>query len=150
MKQPYSNNRPLSLARAYTLIEVLAASAIIAVSVGAAASISASVGQQEEYARRVAVARNYQENMARLWQLGLRNDVIDEIMPEMSPNPALNVALFSQPQIIELGSSTLGSGPNPITVETALCRATVNIGPTHIARQAGSTFEMMLCRPTIK
>lgn len=140
-----------SLRRAYTLIEALAASAIIAVAVGAAASISASVSLQEDHARRVAVTRNFQENVARLWQLGLsRNAIYDDVLPDIQYNPILRDALFAAPEIIELGTQTLGSGPNQVTVETALCRATVNIGIRSADRQPGASFEMMLCRPTIK
>lgn len=136
------------LRQAYTLIEVLAASAIIAVAVGAAASMTASVSLQEEHARRVAIVRNLQENAARLWQLGLRPDQIRAIMPEDNAN--LNLALFEPPVIIELGNATLGATPAQVTVETALCRASVNIGPTSILKQQGSTFDMMLCRPSIR
>ena len=130
------------------MIEVLAAGAVVAVAVGAAASLSASVSLQEEHARRVAVVRNLQENMARMWQLGLRPNEIANILP--LGNDSLNTALFDQPQIIETGETTVGSTADPITVETALCRASVNIGLNAVSKEQGAYFEIMACRPSIK
>ncbi len=138
------------LRKAYTLIEVLAASAIVAVAIGAAASLSASVNLQEEHARRIAVVRNYQENMARLWQLGLPPDEINGLLFDIQYNDNLNTALFDAPVIIELGPATLGTAPNTVTVQQALCRASANIGPSSSLKQQGSFFEMLICRPGIK
>ena len=141
--------RPWSrLRRAYTLIEVLAASAIIAVAIGSAASLTASVSLQEDHARRIAITRNFQENAARLWQLGLRPDQIRVLMPD--ENASLNLAMFDYPAIIELGNSTLGDAAAPVTVETAICRASANIGPSPLLKQQGAVFDMMLCRPSIR
>ncbi len=140
------------ISRAYTLIEVLAASAIVAVAVGAASSLSVSISLQEEHARRIAIVRNFQENAARLWQLGLSPLQVSTIMPARNDN--LSLALFEDPievhVIIPLSAVTLGDASAPATVETALCRASVNIGPTANAKQQGAVFDMMLCRPTIK
>ena len=141
--------RPWSrLRRAYTLIEVLAASAIIAVAIGSAASLTASVSLQEDHARRIAITRNFQENAARLWQLGLRPDQIRVLMPD--ENASLNLAMFDYPVLIELGNSTLGDAAAPVTVETAICRASANIGPSPLLKQQGAVFDMMLCRPSIR
>ena len=67
---------------AYTLIEVLAAASIIAIGATAAISLSASSVLQEELAFRVAVTRSYQENMLRLWQLGLPRSQVFGLMPD--------------------------------------------------------------------
>ncbi len=134
------------------MIEVLAAGAVVAVAVGAAASLSASISLQEEHARRVAVVRNLQENMARLWQLGMNPKTIGDILPLdlVTANSPLQTVLFDYPAIVETGEATVGSTAHPVTVQTALCRATVNIGINASAKEQGAYFEMMVCRPSIK
>jgi prepilin-type N-terminal cleavage/methylation domain-containing protein len=136
--------------QAYTLIEVLAAAAIVAIGATAAATLSASLGLQEEYARRVAVVRNHQENMAQLWQLGLGANEIAAIMPTKSGNRNLTAALHATPVVIEMGQTTLGTAPNTVILETALCRASVNVAQDPQAQQEGSPFELVVCRPAIR
>lgn len=63
----------------YTLVEALAAGAVVAVGLVGAASLSSSLVLQEEMIWRNSVTKNYHENMARLWQLGL------------SPTDAMNI-----------------------------------------------------------
>lgn len=60
----------------YTLVEVLAASGLLAAAIGAAASLSMSMTQQEEMARGQAVAIRYGEAVARLWQLGVEPSTV--------------------------------------------------------------------------
>jgi type II secretory pathway pseudopilin PulG len=55
----------------YTLIEVLAASGLIAAALGAASALGMSMTQQEELTRGQAAAIRYAEAIARLWQLGV-------------------------------------------------------------------------------
>jgi prepilin-type N-terminal cleavage/methylation domain-containing protein len=129
----------------YTLIEVLAAAALIAVASGAAASLSMSLGLQEEFSRRVAVVRNYQENMAQLWQLGLRPLEIAAVMPTRAGNRQLAESMFGTPSIIEQGEVTLGG----ITVQAAICRASVNVARNPNLQEEGAPFDMQLCRPSI-
>lgn len=133
------------LKRGYTLIEVLAAAALVALASGAAASLSMSLGLQEEFARRVAVVRNYQENMAQLWQLGLKPAEFQAIMPTRASNRMLSESLFGTPSIIEQGMAVVGG----LTVETALCRGSVNVARNPNLQEEGSPFEMLLCRPSI-
>src|SRR5687767_13146350 len=55
----------------YTLVEVLAASGLVAAAIGAASSLSMSMVRQEELTRGQAAAIRYAEAIARLWQLGV-------------------------------------------------------------------------------
>jgi type II secretory pathway pseudopilin PulG len=136
-------------ARAYSLIEVLAAGAIVAIGAGAAASLSASVGLQEDLARRVAVARNYQENMARLWQLGLDPIEIGAILPTTLGNRFLSGALFDSGVILPQGLVNVGTAGQPATVQAALIRVSANIAPNPTGKQEGSPMEIVVCRPSI-
>lgn len=150
MKIPLSHLRSRLCRRAYTLIEVLAASAIVAVGAGAAASLSATVGFQEDIARRVSVARNYQENMAQLWQLGMDPVDIVALMPTGDGNRYLNEAIFNRGEILPQGLVNVGSGGQQATVQVALCRVSANIAPNPSSRLEGSPLETVVCRPTIR
>ena len=135
-----------SLRRAgYTLIEVLATAAIIAVGTTAAVSLSASVMLQEELAFRVAVTRNYQENMIRLWQLGLSPVQITALMPTQTQNSALQTAISGTPAIVETGITTVSG----VKVETALCTAVVNISQTPPTEVPGASLSITAFRPNL-
>lgn len=74
---------------AYTLIEVLAAAAIVSIGTTAMVSLSATLMLQEELSSRVALVRNHQENMLRLWQLGLSSLQTAALMPAQAQNALL-------------------------------------------------------------
>lgn len=146
-----SLNRRASFA--YTLIEVLSASAIIAVSMAASVSLSSSLMLQEELSWRVAVTRNYQENMARLWQLGISTTApsirtVMTIMPDQANNPVLNRIINGTPTIIAAGAanpSNLGA------MEVAFVSASANIstrGNDNIETQ-GAPFTLTVYRPNL-
>lgn len=89
------------LSSGYTLIEVLVATAVVTVSMAAAISLSSSMVIQEELAWRTAITRNYQENMARLWQLGLSPAGITAIMPTQANSDKLQEAIYGDPTIVQ-------------------------------------------------
>jgi hypothetical protein len=60
----------------YTLIEVIAASGLIAAAIGAASSLSMTMTIQEESSRTQAAAIRYGEAVARLWQLGVNPSAV--------------------------------------------------------------------------
>ncbi len=128
---------------AYTLIEVLAAAAIISVSATAMVSLSATLMLQEELARRVAVTRNYQENMAQLWQLGLSPVQVNALIPSQQQNPALQQAVFGTPTLVETGLITV----NGVVMEAALCTAVVNASQDPSVESAGASFSLTAYRP---
>ncbi len=76
---------------AYTLIEVLVASALIALVLAGAAAMALMLVTQEETGARVARVVNYQEQAARLWQLGLEPATIEAILPG---DPAITSLAF--------------------------------------------------------
>ena len=135
--------------RGYTMIEALAAAAVVAIGASAAASLSASLTLQEEFARRVAVVRNYQENMAQVWQLGLSPNEVLAILPTAETNRNLTLALHGSASVLEQGPTVL-AGPQAVTVETAICRAAVNISRAPQVQEAGSSHDLFVCRSTIR
>jgi type II secretory pathway pseudopilin PulG len=72
--------------KGYSLVEVLVATVILMVGVGAACSMSLALVTNEEGNYRAARAMNYYENAMTLYQLGLDPAKIAVIMP---PEPAL-------------------------------------------------------------
>ena len=142
-----NNRKPLQTTRrarsAYTLIEVLAAACIISIGTTAMVSLSSTLMLQEELANRVAIARNYQENTVRLWQLGLSTVQITALMPSLAQNTILQQAIFINPSLVENGLTTV----NGIVMETALCTAVINISQNPSMKAAGASFTLKAYRP---
>lgn len=130
---------------AYTLIEVLAAACIISIGATAMVSLSSTLMLQEEFANRVAITRNYQENTVRLWQLGLSSVQITALMPSPAQNAILQQAMFNNPVLVENGLTTV----NGVVMETALCTAIVNLSQNPATRAAGASFTLTAYRPRI-
>lgn len=70
-----------SARRAYTLIEALVASSILLIGISAAASLSLAMVTQEEMNERSVTAANYLDNAARLYQLGVDQGQIRNLLP---------------------------------------------------------------------
>lgn len=130
---------------AYTLIEVLAAACIISIGATAMVSLSSTLMLQEEFANRVAITRNYQENTVRLWQLGLSSVQITALMPSPAQNAILQQAMFNNPVLVENGLTTV----NGVVMETALCTAIVNISQNPSTKAAGASFTLTAYRPRL-
>lgn len=146
--QTAANNRKRQQtrrARGYTLIEVLAAAAIIAIGATAMISLSATLMLQEEFAARVAVVRNYQESMVRLWQLGLSPVQVTALMPAQTQNAVLQQAIQGNPALTENGLTTV----NGVVMETANCTAVVNRSENPAVEVAGASFTITAYRPRL-
>jgi prepilin-type N-terminal cleavage/methylation domain-containing protein len=135
-----------ALRRAYTLIEVLAASAVVAIGMTAAVSLSSTLMLQEEMTWRVAVTRNYQENMARLWQLGLSPADVVALMPAQSASPLLNQMINGSPTIVETGTTNPGSLG---TMQAAAVSASVNISQSPTSESQGAPLTLSVYRASL-
>lgn len=131
---------------AYTLIEVLAAAAVIAVGMTAAVSLSGSLMLQEELSFRVAATRNYQENMARLWQLGLSPSDVVSLMPSQKDNALLNQMISGTPTLIELGNTNPGGLGS---LQAAAVTAAVNRSQNPSSEVQGSSQTLSVYRPSL-
>lgn len=141
-----------ALRRGYTLIEVLAAAAIVAVGTSAAVSMVSSLMTHEELAWRTAITRNYQENMARLWQLGLSpsgsttTTNIAAVMPSQKDSLLLNEAINGTPYLIETGTTTPG---NVATMQAAVVTAAVNVSQSASNEIQGASLTLAVYRPNL-
>jgi prepilin-type N-terminal cleavage/methylation domain-containing protein len=143
-----NHRQPPSTARrtcGYTLIEVLAAGAIVSVGATAMVSLSSTLMLQEELATRVAITRNHQENMVRLWQLGLSPVQITSLMPSQAQNALLQQAVHGTPALVETGLTTI----NGVVMETASCTAAVNISQDPRTEIEGASFTLTAYRPRL-
>ncbi len=86
----------------YTLIEVLAASGLVAAAIAAASALSMNMARQEELTRGQSAAIRYAEAVARLWQIGT--------------SPA--AVLLTQPQAVD-GSNAYGAMTYTISAPAA-------------------------------
>jgi prepilin-type N-terminal cleavage/methylation domain-containing protein len=138
--------------RGYSLIEVLAASAIVGMGMAAVATLSATVLVQEELSWRVSVALNHQENAARLFLLGFHN-----VAPASNPGePTISSLLPSNPVLDEILVATGSTHVTPTstavvndalagTLETSDVSATIRNYDS--AGVNGSTTIMSSYRP---
>lgn len=130
----------------YTLMEVVASAAFVAVGMAGAVSLAGSMMVQQEMTWRVAVGRNYQENMARLWQLGLSPGEVMALIPSASGNPKLSEVVGTTPTITATGQvnvSALG------LMDAAVCSFTINTNNVTGAG-TGGTNQISVFRPTLK
>lgn len=154
-RQTTANNRqqPPTARRAraggYTLIEVLAAAAIVSMGATAMVSLSATLMLQEEMATRVAVTRNYQECMVRLWQLGLSPVQITALMPSQDQNAVLQVAIQGTPALVQTGITNVPSTIGSFYMETARCTTVVNSSLDPKVETAGASFAITAHRPRL-
>lgn len=122
--------------RGYTLIEVLTAAVIVGLAVSAAVSMSTTLVLQEELSWRTTVALNYQENAAKLWQLGLTPFEVNSLMPSTAGNPLLNSILANTGSVTELGTvdsdglGTLDQATHNLTVNNIGSSPTGGSSPT--------------------
>ena len=146
MKPTLPDNLRSRLSRAYTLMEVLAASAVVGIGMTAAVSLSSTLMIQEELSWRVAVVRNYQENMGRLWQLGVRAEDVMNLMPRHTDSPMLNQVIFGTPVIVQTGvTTTAGLG----TMQVAAVTAAVNISLEPAVKRQGAALTFSVYRPKL-
>ena len=126
--------------RGYTLVETLVASGILLVAIGAAVSLAVTMTAFEEGNAKVSRAFNYQEQAARLYQLGLNPGEITGLLPEESAVESLTFT--TDPLII----ANLG------TVETATLEMVYQSGTTITSATAGvnQVNTVTLVRPSIR
>lgn len=130
----------------YTLVEVVASAAFVAIGMAGAVSLSSSMMVQQEMSWRVAVGRNYQENIARLWQLGLSPSEVMNIIPSASTNAKLSEVIGSSPTLTAGGQVNANSMG---LMDSAVCNFTTSTNNITGAG-AGGTNQVTLYRPTLK
>ena len=114
-------------AHGYTFAEVLVASAILGLAIGAGVKLIATMMIQEETSYHQAVAMNLQDNAARAWQLGLSPAEVTAILPSTTDNS-------------NLANCLVPSGTNAVSFGTA--------GTTTLANTMG-TLENISCSITL-
>jgi type II secretory pathway pseudopilin PulG len=135
----------------YTFVEVLVASALVGAVIGGAVSLAGTANLQSEAARSTSLALNYQDNAARLWQLGLTPSEVVALLPDVTNNSDLEAAIVpygsapgAQVSFTSAGTFTLGSSMG--SLEDITCSVTIR-NPTGGADRA---VPVEIYRPTIR
>lgn len=107
-------NRGRSVARGYTLVEVLIASSILAMGLAAAFRMSLAMGTQEEINHRMAMGLSLHENAARLYQLG-----IDDFQNLLPASGGL-VTFSATPRDVDGLNVSIPANLNPMTITATI------------------------------
>ncbi len=91
-----SRIRMLSRPLGYSLVESLVAAAVLGAMFAGAISVVATMNTSERVSRNISVAYNYQDNAAKLWQLGLSPTEVASVMPCTTNNQVLAEVIGSQ------------------------------------------------------
>lgn len=144
-----------TLQRAYSLVEVLIAAAIVAIGVSAAAVLVGGIMTQEQASAGFLRGINLQEQAVRLWQMGLEADLILAILPEecvsgSTPAPGTFAMSFTAPAQQTFTVATSG-GPVDISVQMTTNTITYASLPAPAGEtQSYVTHEFIAVRPDIR
>ena len=144
---------PSSSRSGYTLVEVLAASGLIAGAIAACSALSMNMSRQEELTRCQSAAIRYAEAVARIWQLGVNPESVLLLQPYAKPdNPNVtgdetaSLAYYTMtPTISEPVPVSMGSdgGFSQGTVE----QSTVTVTYLPYGSQTNATIVFDVLRP---
>ena len=132
----------------YSFAEVLVASALLGLALGGAVTLTATLNTQHSVAFQAAVAQNYADNAALLWQLGLSPAEVLEVMPGTADNLDLQGAITpsgaNQVTFGTAGTTTLANSMG--TLENITCSVVIR-GPTATSNR---TLTLQAYRPTFR
>lgn len=132
---------------AYSLIEVIIAGAILMIAIGAVAAMAMATVTQQETNIRISQAISYQEQAARLYQLGLTPAAIDSILPV---EPGVTLAFRNE---------TIGPIGTIVGIQRIDCEIVFQPNPATAGWSEGSwvggttasrTIAMIVVRPSIR
>jgi hypothetical protein len=142
---------PRLAGRGYSFAEVLVASSLLGLAIGGAISLSATMNVQQASASAGTLAQNFQDNAARLWQLGMSPTETLAVLPHVADNSRLKDALVptgtgAGDQVAFGTSSTTTLANNMGTLESVSCTVTIRnpVGGTNRANT------VQVYRPTIR
>lgn len=139
----------LSRVRAYSLIEVLVAAAVLVIAIAATAAMALVIAAQQDSNTRVARALNYQEQAARLYQLGISAEAVTAILPPESAVDSLEFADEGAIAVTNIGTVECAECIvvfQPGTATAAWAPETWNPGSATALR----TNSVMVVRPVIQ
>ena len=125
----------------YTLVEALVAAAILIIAIAAAVTLTLTMTAQEESNHEFSRAINFQEQAARLYQLGLSPTAISQILP---PDPVIESLAFDVSSTTVSGIGTVEAGTCTVVVESATAELD---GHNPVDSR---TIEVTVVRPSIR
>lgn len=138
--------------RGYTFAEVLVASSLLGLAIGGAVALSATLTTQNHASLTSAIAQNYQENAAQLWQLGLSPAEVLAVMPHVADNADLQAAIVPTGTgtgvQVTFGAATTTTLANSMgTLESVTCAMNVR---NPIGATTNRTLTLQVHRPSIR
>lgn len=138
--------------RGYTFAEVLVASSLLGLAIGGAVALSATLTTQNHASLTSAIAQNYQENAAQLWQLGLSPTEVLNLMPHVTDNADLQAAIVptgtGTGSQVTFGTATTTTLANSMgTLESVTCAMNVR---NPIGATTNRTLTLQVHRPSIR
>jgi type II secretory pathway pseudopilin PulG len=132
--------------RAYTLVEVLIAGALLAIGVAAAAILARTIYANQESSALATRALNVQEQAGRLFSLGLDPATITNLLPESCTNVTAPPAGHINLQFVLATNSITNVG----TIETATIQIIFPSATDSSGTLLRRTNTVLVVRPTIR
>lgn len=142
-RRPHS----LSLRAGYTLVEVLAASGLVAAAIAASAALSMNMAHQEELTRSQACAVRYAEAVARIWQLGANPSAVLLTQPQSLPVVVDEATVYDAMSFSISAPATTGMGDDGGIPHGSVEQATVTVSYRPYGSQTNATIVLDVLRP---
>lgn len=137
----------LSFRAGYTLVEVLAASGLIAAAIAASSALSMNMARQEELSRSQASAIRYAEAVARLWQLGANPSAVLLTQPQSLPEVVNGSTVYGAMSFTVSASAAAGMGDDGGISQGSVEKATVTVTYLPYGSQTDATIVLDVLRP---
>lgn len=131
----------------YTLIEVLAASALVAAAIAASSALSMNMARQEELTRSQASAIRYAEAVARLWQLGANPSTVLLTQPQSLPAVVNGSTVYDAMSFSISAPVAAGMGDDGGIPQGSVEKATVTVTYLPFGSQTDATIVLDVLRP---
>ena len=133
----------------YTLVEVLAASGLIAGAIAACSSLTMNMARQEELNRSQASAIRYAEAIARIWQLGANPASVLLIQPYALNTPDdVGASLSYHAMTFTISApATAGMGDDGGIAQVTVEQATVTVTYLPYGSQSNASIILDVLRP---
>lgn len=141
--------RPHSLpSRAgYTLVEVLAASGLVAAAIAASSALSMNMARQEELTRSQASAIRYAEAVARIWQLGANPAAVLLSQPQSLPEVVNGSTVYDTMSFAISAPAATDMGNDGGISQGSVEQATVTVTYLPFGNQTEASIVLDVLRP---
>jgi len=131
----------------YTLVEVLAASGLVAAAIAASSALSMNMARQEELTRSQASAIRYAEAVARIWQLGANPAAVLLSQPQSLPEVVSGSTVYDAMSFTISAPTASGMGDDGGISQGSVEQATVTVTYLPFGNQTEASIVLDVLRP---